>query len=674
MAPALGTSPRAIGLALTEHNILLVFDNCEHMLGGVAGFVEAILSLAPGVHVLATSREALRANGEKVVPLSALDFPSDATAVSPGIALGFSAVQLLVERAEANSADFRLTDENTLGVIEICRRLDGLPLAIELAAAWVAFFGVDGLARRLDSHFLAAKSGRRSALPHHQTLVAMLDWSYDALTDKERRAFDRLSVFRAGFTLDTAIAVLADDQFDDRDVASSLAKLVGKSLVSVEMNLRVPEYRLLETTRSYVASKFAATDGQRAVRQRHAARCLGLLGRADVDLVRFGRKSWVGLYGGLAADALVALDWAFSDSGDIELGIALTAAASAVFGEQLLLHQEYHARIQMALDRMNGRPPRYAAVEHELRLTLGHLLELKGEEETAYLLAVSSLQGTGGPTPNISPKDLARQWSATWVSGRYPEATAIANAMGVLGDQLGDAKVKMVANRIMAQSLHSLGRNAEAKRLAQTVLDSPFIYLPFTNVTHKISMRIVLARIAFLEGDAGAADRVKELMALGESDNPVALCQIMGTAAIPMAIWSDDIGGARAMTERLASLGSASSMGFWNVFSEQLRIAVGLRSGSIRVRPSRAMGFNGECVHPMVTDLTATLDWRLLTQATVERVEEGRVGWCAPEIIRLNALAKSDIEGRERRLHRALSMAQASNSVFWERRIQESLA
>ena len=672
LTPEFAPDPRAFGIALRDKRALLVFDNCERVLEGVTPLAEVILSLAPYVHLIATSREALRADGEKVFRVAALDYPPEEEAVNAEAALKFSAVQLFVERAAAVSERFRLDENNAESVIDICRRVDGLPLAIELVAGWADVFGLDELARSLDNHFLIKAAGRRTALPRHRTLTATIEWSYDALSPAERTTLNRLSVYRASFNLVSAMAVAVDETLDTDAVTDSVAGLVAKSLLSIDLSYPNARYRLLETTRHYAAERLLASADQRAVHRRHAGRCLELLKGADGILRRLGRKTWIGLYRILVADTLVALEWAFSESGDVELGVALTAA-STIFGEQFVLHREYDAFIHRALRLIDTGAISDAATELELKVNLGFVLELNGDAETAYVHA-STIPRVGSPSAEITPRTLTRRWSATFVAGRYLEFREIAAALEDIAEQANDPEVEMVSRRVMSQSLHFLGQHKEAKRLAQLVLDSPYEYLPFTNVSHKISMRIVLARIAFLEGNIReASDRLDELLAMGQRDNPVAFCQILGIACVPTALWSHDIDKAENLNGRLRQLARANDMGFWKVFSEQLQIAVGLLSGSMRLRPARAMGFGDEPVIQMITDMAATFDARLLTSATVARVEQGLVGWCAPEVIRVDALRLAGSDAQRARLMRGLALAQDQGAALWKQRIEVSL-
>src|SRR6185437_3332516 len=238
---------------LRDRHVLLLLDSCEHVIEAVAGVAEAIAGGAESVHILATSLEPLRAAGEHVVRLQPLATPAPAADMTAAEALTFPGVQLLVERASASQDGFVLSDADAPCAAEICRRLDGIALAIELAAGCAATFGLRELASRLDDRFRLLTGGRRTALPRHQTLAATLDWSYGLLSERGRLLLRRLAVFNGGFAIEGAAAIFAGA--DDVDVLEQLADLVAKSLVVSESAVGPARFRLLDTTRLYGLEK-----------------------------------------------------------------------------------------------------------------------------------------------------------------------------------------------------------------------------------------------------------------------------------------------------------------------------------------------------------------------------------------------------------------------------------
>ncbi len=245
---------------LATRQMLLVMDNCEHIVHAAAAIVEAISTSAPGVHVLATSREALRVRGEWVRSLPPLASPPEGLDLTAAAALSYAAVELFVERAAAAEEDFQLSDTNAPIVGEICRRLDGVALAIELAASEVHVFGLTWLAAHLNERLCVLGHGNRTAVARHQTLTAMLDWSYRLLSEQERETLRRVSVFSGEFTLSEAIAISAGNGIADIQVVSAVGGLVAKSLAMSDVTEVVTRYRLHETTRVYACAKMCRTE------------------------------------------------------------------------------------------------------------------------------------------------------------------------------------------------------------------------------------------------------------------------------------------------------------------------------------------------------------------------------------------------------------------------------
>jgi predicted ATPase len=223
------TKRASVVVACQRRELLLVLDNCEHLLDGAAQMVEALERACPGVRLLATSREGLGVSGERIMALRSLALPSEG--LSAGAAAEIDAVRLFVERVAATRDDFTVTADNVDAIVQICRRLDGIPLAIELAAARVRMMNPAEIASRLDERFRLLTGGGRTTVERHQTLRQAVDWSYDLLDGRERDLVKRLGVFAGGFTLDAAEVVAAEDLLDAFDVLDGLGQLVDKSLV-----------------------------------------------------------------------------------------------------------------------------------------------------------------------------------------------------------------------------------------------------------------------------------------------------------------------------------------------------------------------------------------------------------------------------------------------------------
>jgi predicted ATPase/DNA-binding winged helix-turn-helix (wHTH) protein len=313
--------------ALASQRLLLVFDNCEHLLEAVDRVVAALRKGAPTVHVLATSQELLRHSDEHVYRLGALALPAEVTTTQAREA---GAVQLFVARVQAADPRFQLSNDNVGAVVDICRRLDGIPLAIELAAARVPLLGVDGVRERLDERFRLLTAGSRLALRRHQTLRAALEWSYGLLSESEQIVLDRLGVFAGGFSLESAQQLASDDAIDPWAVLDHLGALVDKSLVIADGG-NVPRYRMLETTRAFALERLAARAATLPMLRRHAKVMLTLFERFYRDIVGGGASPGE-LLKRLGADLdnlRGAIHWASGTDGDLRTAIALVGASGA---------------------------------------------------------------------------------------------------------------------------------------------------------------------------------------------------------------------------------------------------------------------------------------------------------------------------------------------------------
>jgi predicted ATPase len=287
--------PLAATLAdyLQPRTVLLVLDNCEHVVAACAQLAEALLRSCANLRILATSREALNIPGESAWRVPSLSLPEPGRLPPVESLVQYEAVRLFVERTLAALPGFTVTDRNAPAVVQVCHQLDGIPLAIELAAGQAKVLSVEQIATRLDDRFRLLVRGSRTALPRHQTLRAAMDWSYDLLSEREQALLRRLSVFAGGFTLEAAEVICADDSFEQADVLDLLANLVDKSLVLMEEYGDGIRYRLLETVRQYTRDKLQESGEAPGVRARHRDWYLGLVERAERQLLGPDQGKWL---------------------------------------------------------------------------------------------------------------------------------------------------------------------------------------------------------------------------------------------------------------------------------------------------------------------------------------------------------------------------------------------
>ena len=316
-------SAESVARAIGARHLLLVLDNCEHIIDAAANLAERITRLCPNVSIVATSRELLRVNGEAVYRVPPLDVPAVGQE-APDHILGHGAVELFITRTAAMNTNQTLRTEDLAAVAAICRQLDGIPLAIELAAASAATLGVSQVAAGLRDRFALLTRGRRAALARQRTLRATIDWSHELLPESEQLLLRRLAVFHGGFTLAAAVAVMADAARDATAVMDGIANLVAKSLVALDTTRGVTRWYLLDTIRAYALEKLAG-HGERETAARHHAtyfrdlfpRSAMVSGGGEPENCQRGKYRDID-------NVRAALDWCFSPGGDRAIGVDLT--------------------------------------------------------------------------------------------------------------------------------------------------------------------------------------------------------------------------------------------------------------------------------------------------------------------------------------------------------------
>jgi predicted ATPase/class 3 adenylate cyclase len=376
----------AIALWLKRKQLLVIFDNCEHVLEPVAQLAASVLMTAPDVRILATSRQPLNIAGEAAHRLPSLPLSTEVLGLTADEAVRYGAIVLFADRAKAADTRFALTDGNAPIVAEICRRLDGIPLAIELAAARVKVLSIPNLAQRLNERFRILTGGSRDALPRQKTLSATIDWSYDLLTTPEQLLFARLGVFAGGFGMDAATNICHGTGLDTLDILDLLASLTDKSLVVADTSGEYERYRLLESTAAYALDKLSLSGERQAFARRHAEY---FRDRVLADDERSGTVSW---FARLAEQELeldndrAALAWALTHGNDAVLGGAIAGALGSLWTNAGLAvegrywvglalervseaeHPHVAARLRFALAALAFGQHCHDAAEHAMRL------------------------------------------------------------------------------------------------------------------------------------------------------------------------------------------------------------------------------------------------------------------------------------------------------------------
>lgn len=351
---------------LRDREMLAVFDSCEHLVDHAAVCVDRILAAAPRVKILVTSREPLRTKGERVRRLAGLEAPPATAIVNAEQALAYPAIQLFVDRANESVETFTLTDADAPAAAELCRRLDGLALAIELAASRVPAFGIAGLLEQLGGR-LGLLKGRRAGPERHRTLASTLDWSYGLLSTNEAMLLRSVSVFSGVFGFDGASAVA---EMDRGNVAEALASLAAKSLVTVDVDADGVAYRLLETTRAYCGEILLASGEDRSVRLRHAEYICAVLERATAEWAARPAQEWTADYGRFLDDLRGALFFLPQSSSDRSLQIRLTVAGLMLWN-RFSLTEECRVQVGQAIEELGAANLIGTPFEMHLKVWLG---------------------------------------------------------------------------------------------------------------------------------------------------------------------------------------------------------------------------------------------------------------------------------------------------------------
>ena len=406
LAQVLGVQERA-GASLTDilcshlkgRQSLLILDNCEHVLNACARLAGSVLRGAAEATIIATSREPLQVAGEQTYPLQPLSLP-DSTGSFETMRTS-EAVKLFVDRVQRQIPDFEPTPARARAVAELCIHLDGIPLALELAAARARSLSIEQISTRLQDRFRLLTGGDRTALPRQQTLRATLDWSYDLLVEQERVVLRRLAVFPGSFTLEAASSIASDQTIDDYAVLDLLSQLVARSLVIADTTDAGARYRLLETTRAYALEKLVEAEEIHAYGRRHAQYFRNLFESATDDWQRLPDAAWCARFQPELDNLRAALDWAFGSDGDSGIGIELSAAAGELW-YLLFLRNEGEQRVEAAIARIGSQTSR--SDEAQLWRWLGQMRVMRGPAQAvaAFERAVELHRGTGnGSVPAI---------------------------------------------------------------------------------------------------------------------------------------------------------------------------------------------------------------------------------------------------------------------------------
>ena len=537
---------------LQERPTLIIFDCCEHLIDGASAVAEELIRHVPTLHLLATSREAMRVEGEHVYELCALTCPPEDNSLSAHDVLQYPAVQLLVDRVRAVRGDFELVDADAPIAAEICQRLDGIPLAIELAAGRVDIFGLSKTASLLDDRLNLSWVGRRTALPKHQTLNAALEWSYDLLDEAEKRVLSRLSVFAGGFTFEAAVAVVADEMIDEANVSDCLWELRSKSMIAAPG--QEGRLRLLDTTLAFASRRLAKSDEENHYRRRHALYFCDLFKQgASMDMPERLRA-----LGGEVDNLRAALNWAFSVEGDAKIGVELAAASASAWMAMALLTEcrDWMTKAIGRLDDASAGSRQEMIIQSALASCMMFTDGMTEESYTSWAktrLLAECLNDT-----ECQLDSLLVLWAHQIRLPSYAEATELADRCGDVADGSGNRGAIATANYMRGVTYHHIGRILQAEAHFELSLHrddeaSRQSLIKRFGYDRKVDALAVLANLSWLRGCPDQARRLN-LMSIAEArqlNQAVPLCVALAWASFNTYLTSPDDPETEALAHEL---------------------------------------------------------------------------------------------------------------------------
>ena len=680
---------------LRSRRLLLVLDSCEHVVEAIAGIAERIHQQAPGVSILVTSRESLLVEGEQIFELGPLEGPPQGAGLSASEMLAYPAARLFTERAAAAGHRAEISDEDAEVLAEICSKLDGIALAIELAAVRVGTHGLREMVTLLDGRLKLEWRGRRTAPPRQQTLGATLDWSYGLISESERIALRRLAIFAAPFTLQGATMVAGEEDDPAERIVDLLEQLVAKSLIAVRPDGAVTRYRLLDTTRAYATQKLA--DSGEATRVSRA-------GMPAMSSTRWRRRRQIlavatrprvrGLATLLFSDARAALKWAFANDEGAGLRVPLAAACARLFVELNLLDEArlWSSRALTMLDNST----RGSAWELELQATLGHAFMFternSDQAETALRRGLEIAEAIGDGASKF--KLLARLNMFYRRTGDYrlllPLALEAERTAQAIGDPAGIAGGK----GLVGVSYHLIGDQRAAQlHLEEGVAGGEALRrMQPGHFAYSRTPQIPLARVLWLRGFPDqAVECARPLTGAAAPRDAVMHCIALCWSA-SLYGWIGDWSTVEQMAGRLSAHAASHALAPYQAvaagFRAQTMIARGelkegielLQAALPRLHADRyelyASAFISELSQGLAELGQPAEGLRILHEA-IARIEPAGEAFDGPELLRLRGELEArggDLKAAEASFAASIALAEKQGALSWRLRTETSLA
>jgi predicted ATPase/DNA-binding winged helix-turn-helix (wHTH) protein len=680
-------TPEAVARAIAGKKLLLVLDNCEHVIDAAATLAEVVVRLCPHAAVLATSREILRIEGEYAYRVPPLEVPADERLGADQI-LGHSAPELFIARAKELGSDFSGHAENLPAIAAICRHLDGIPLAIEFAAARAATLGIDEVAAALRDSFALLTSGRRSALPRHRTLRATFDWSYQLLPAGEQLLLRWLSVFPSGFSIAAAIEILAGRQ-NRSSVIDGVRGLVEKSLLNVDGTAPVVAYRMLETTRDFAGKRLSESGEAHTAAQQHALYVRNAILQAESDAAASEEIH----------NVRAALDWCFSPDGDVGTGLEITAAYTRTWLYMSLM-TECRTRVETALSNQDQAPALPA--EQLTQLYIAHsiaVVHTTGLVEDTRASLEKALEIADSTTDDAARlRALWAIWDYHSNSREYAKALHTAKKFHQLATRFGERSAIVTANRLAGHSSHYHGEQATARRYLEQVLkleaEPDRTRTVWFQYDQGVLAGAILTRVLWLLGYPDKAATTSETCCAEAAKLSYGLsrCYAHAIAAFPLACQTGNVAAAEQALDACIRVANENHLSFYQSWSQCLRGLLLVEqkdfSGGVAVLSSalpalgRVASRQPEFQIALARGLAGTGDIERaldVLAAALTQAESGGEYWCVPELLRIRSeilltQAQDGSDEVEQQLRYALQLARKQGARSWELRTATSLA
>jgi predicted ATPase/DNA-binding winged helix-turn-helix (wHTH) protein len=683
---------------LRSQNLLLVFDNCEHLIDPITEMVQRILSDTTRVHIIATSREPLRARGERVYRLPPLDYPSSPQRMSAAEAMTFPAIQLFVERAKSSGGDFLLDDNDASVIGSICSELDGIALAIELAATRVPTLGISGVSALLTDRFRLLNKGSRAAPQRQQTLNAALDWSYRLLPSTEQITLQRLSLFAGPFSLNAASAVAGFNAIDNEYVVETVSALVEKSLISADTTLR--QYRLLETTRAFARKKLDENGELSSCSLRHATYFLNVLRSAEFELDSLPATDWLIVNSHTIDDVRAALRWIFSAPDARLLGVALVVAAVPLWA-RLSLIEECRSWTERVLTEPKSRRRLTDQQRMKLSVTLALVLlytQGPAPQVDTLLCKALPLAKRLGETEYVLRSLYGLAYYRLYV-GHHRSAMKHISNLRRIAKAVQNSAFEIDGERLEAATVHYVGEHTQARKRLSRLLDDKVVLeqgrrLARFHLDNRVAARCILAPVLLVQGFLDKAQHVARIVledsqALGHA---ISIENSLVLAAVPVAYYRGEFDEAKQMlallTDRipqhryvicltacfrsavLVARGEQDEVGqLRKAVEEMKRAGFGVRHVSFVGMLAQALGNIGQ-----MSEARRQIEQAIRWSRKYEEV------WCLPELLRIKAELLS-LDRRisaqraaQNQLYEAIKVARRQRALTWELRATIDLA